>query len=389
VITAKWVGNQNISSVGTLSLDGAAKANYTLSGSTGIVAVSQKAITVTAPALSKVYDSGLTASGSATVGALAAGESIKVAAVLAFLDRNVGNGNKTVRASGLSIQDVSGADVTANYSVNYTDNVVSTIIAKPLILSGLSSASKVYDGTTTAVASGTAVLQAAIAATAGTSTDGKPYLGDDVSLAGTATAIFNSKDVATANQVTFGGLSLAGTGSANYTLSSIVTNSPRITPRVLTVASTIASKSYDGTTTPGAVNVGTVTGLLGNEKLVVTATAVAYQSALAGTYPGVTINYTLADGSSGGLASNYLLTSGSATGLIVGESKILSGSGTEAIQVSGGLDLSVSGNASQSGIISGNGALNLLFQSSKDNGETGKQYICSYLSTTTNENSHV
>ena len=108
-------------------MDGAARANYTLTGASGSVSVSQKAITVTAPLVTKVYDGGVTAVGSAALGTLAGGESIKVAAVLAFLDRNVGSGNRTVRASGLQIQDADGVIVSANYAVSYLDNTASTI----------------------------------------------------------------------------------------------------------------------------------------------------------------------------------------------------------------------------------------------------------------------
>ena len=68
--------------------------------------------------------------------------------------------------------------------------------------------SKVYDGTTTAVVSGTAALQSPEQREAG-STDGAPYNGDDVSLSiGTLTGTYDYKDVLTATTVTFGGVTL-------------------------------------------------------------------------------------------------------------------------------------------------------------------------------------
>jgi len=70
--------------------------------------------------------------------------------------------------------------------------------------------------------SGTATLQAAEAAGTGTTSDGKPYNVDSVSLTGTVTGIYNTKDVATAASVTFGGVSLMGTGNGNYTLTATV-----------------------------------------------------------------------------------------------------------------------------------------------------------------------
>ena len=87
-------------------------------------------------------------------------------------------------------------------------------------MSGLSvPASKVYDGTTAAVVSGSpGSLTTAEATGHRHSRDGKPYTGDTVSITGTATGTYNSKDVATATTVTFGGLSLTGGQAADYSL---------------------------------------------------------------------------------------------------------------------------------------------------------------------------
>ena len=103
-----------------------------------------------------------------------------------------------------------------------------TVNRKALTASGLTSANKVYDGTTTAAVSGTAVLQAAVAT--GTSSDGIPFTGDTVSLTGTAVGNFNTKDVLTANTVTFTGLSLTGAQAGNYSLTQHANATmPRIT----------------------------------------------------------------------------------------------------------------------------------------------------------------
>src|SRR5262249_30207730 len=110
--------------------------------------------------------------------------------------------------------------------------------------------SKVYDGTTVASVSGTAGLQAAEAPGAGTTADGKPYTGDAVSISGTASGTYNSKDVATATTVTFSGLSLSGAQAGDYTLTIQNSVAATITPKPLTVTalSVPASKVYDGTT---------------------------------------------------------------------------------------------------------------------------------------------
>ena len=127
-----------------------------------------------------------------------------------------------------------------------------TITAKALTYSGPTvPSSKVYDGTTTAVVGGTAAaLQTAEATGSGTTADGKPYSGDTVSATGTATATYNTKDVATANLVTFAGVSLTGTQSGDYTLTAL-TQAATITPKALTYSGLTvpASKVYDGTTT--------------------------------------------------------------------------------------------------------------------------------------------
>ena len=82
---------------------------------------------------------------------------------------------------------------------------------------------------------------------------------------------------------------------------------------------------YDGTTTPGALTIGALTGLVGTETLVVTGAAANYPSANAGTYPGVAITYSLADGTAGGLAANYTLDGDTATGVVTPKALTITG----------------------------------------------------------------
>ena len=75
-----------------------------------------------------------------------------------------------------------------------------TITPKALTYSGLSVPSSMpYNGTTTAMVSGTASSAKTESAGSGSTSDGIPYSGDAVSLTGTATGTYNSKDVATAS----------------------------------------------------------------------------------------------------------------------------------------------------------------------------------------------
>src|SRR5205814_295702 len=134
-----------------------------------------------------------------------------------FADKNFGL-SKPVTVSGLSL---SGA-AAGNYAIGSVSPVTARITQKGLTITGLTApSSKVYDGTTTATVTGTAALLAAETPAFGTGGDGKPYVVDTVSVTGTPTGTYNSKDVATATTVTVAGLSLSGGNSGNYSVASV------------------------------------------------------------------------------------------------------------------------------------------------------------------------
>ena len=202
--------------------------------------------------------------------------------------------------------------VASNYILPTTASGAGTITPKALTYSGLSvPASKVYDGTTTAEVSGTAALQTAEAAGTGSTADGKPYSVDSVSLTGTPTGTYNSKDVVTATTVTFGGLALTGTGNGDYTLTAS-TQAATITPRTVT-ASIIGdpTKTYNGTTSatlrPSNFS---LTGVVGSESFTVTQTVGTYNSKDVSTATTVTASLSAANFTpgSGTLASDYTLS---------------------------------------------------------------------------------
>lgn len=135
--TDKNVGpGKTVTASGITVNDGNGGANYLVSYANNTSSsISPAGLTVTAPTITKVYDGTTNATGNAIVGALAgaaAGEQVGLAATLAYTDQNVGIGNKTTRAAGLTVVDSSGTDVTANYVVNYVDNTVSSITPAPL-----------------------------------------------------------------------------------------------------------------------------------------------------------------------------------------------------------------------------------------------------------------
>ena len=135
-------------------------------------------------------------------------------------------------------------DVTANYTVTPVNNTSGVITAKTLFASGLSAANKTYDATTAAILSGTAALLSAEAAGSST-TDGKPYTGDTVSLTSTAssafTGTFSSKDVANGIVVKVTGNSLTGAQASDYALSSTDEENGAVTANIRTLA-----EGFDG-----------------------------------------------------------------------------------------------------------------------------------------------
>ncbi|HEY6142719.1 MAG TPA: YDG domain-containing protein [Flavobacterium sp.] len=188
-------------------------------------------------------------------------------------------------------------------SVNVA-TVLSTVAKKVLTMSGLTvPASKEYDGTTTAVVSGTPSLQAPEAFGSGTSVDGKPYTGEDVSIGGLPIGTYNSKDVLTATTVTYGGLILIGDEASNYTLTIQTSAVATITPKALTVLGAVAqSKPYDGTN--AAVIIGTLTGVVGADAVTLNGTG-TFESVNIGTGIAVTPTCTLGGGA---ITANYTLT---------------------------------------------------------------------------------
>ena len=229
----------------------------------------------------------------------------------------IAESNKLVTITVAQLTAGGSGDESGNYSVTVdgAPTARANITQKPLTISGLTADNKQYDGNFTAAVSGTAVFPSAVTP-GSTAVDGAPYTGDTVSLGGASVGTFADKNVADGISVTFAGLALAGSDSANYTLTAHANGSANITKRPLSVTgSTIATREYDGTTTAGAVTVGTVSNLVSGESLAITGAAANYSDSIAGTYTSVAITYTLNNGS-GGLAANYSLANGSATGIV-------------------------------------------------------------------------
>jgi hypothetical protein len=238
-----------------------------------------------------------------------------------------------------------GAASSVNVTTSSSGNTVSQ---KALTITGASATSRVYDGTTTIAITGGSLTTGSGA--------GQVLSGDaaNVTLGGSPTGTVSSKDVGNTKSVTVTGYSLSGTASGNYTVTQPTVLTADITAKALSVtAPTIASKAYDGTTTAGAITVGTLSGFVGSETVTATGAAAAYSSANVGTYNNVTITYTLVNGTNGGLATNYTLANGTGSGSVTAKALTITGLSASSKVYDGTTSVSVTGTPVYSGLASG------------------------------------
>src|SRR5262249_37819050 len=110
-------------------------------------------------------------------------------------------------ANNISVS-VGGLSLTGGQAGNYSLTALSlsaNITPKALTVTGPPANNKFYAPPPAATVTGTAALQTAEAAGSGTTADGKPYTGALVSVSGTATGAFTSKDVGTSKTVNITG----------------------------------------------------------------------------------------------------------------------------------------------------------------------------------------
>ncbi|MBU6280344.1 MAG: hypothetical protein KGN78_13975 [Actinomycetales bacterium] len=202
--------------------------------------------------VSREYDGTTTAAvtGTAVLGGILNADQAQVnvagnPTVANFVDANAGV-NKAVNLTGLTL----GGAAASNYTTNGINGLTGTVTPKTLAITGSSVASKVYDGTTSAIA------------TAGTL---QGLVGSET-LTVSASAAFGSRNAgsyAVNTSYTLGNGSNGGL-AANYALASQAL-SASITPKALTITgSSAAGKVYDGNSI-ATVMPGSVQGLVGNE----------------------------------------------------------------------------------------------------------------------------
>ncbi|MES3023273.1 MAG: YDG domain-containing protein [Pseudomonadota bacterium] len=192
--------------------------------------ITRRPLHLTAFGYDKVYDGGVSAGISLSLGNRAGSDSIRILKTgLAFSDKNVGVG-KTVTMSGMSVGGADGANYTVVDSITVTANIT------PFALTvSASAANKVYDGS---------------AAAAVTLADDRFGL-DALTITGSAG--FADKNAGLGKSVNVTGISVTGADAANYTFNTSAATTADITRRALLVSATGVDKVYDGSTAATAI----------------------------------------------------------------------------------------------------------------------------------------
>jgi trimeric autotransporter adhesin len=235
----KNVGTGKPVTFANFALDGADASNYALSAQPANAAanITPKSVTITGiSARNKTYDgnANATIAGTAVVNGTISGDNVSVTnGTASFTDVNAGTG-KTVTFANFALN---GTDAN-NYALSAQPaNVTANITAKPVTITGITALDKVYDGTTTAIITGTAKINEKI--------------GDDEVTVISGTASFANKNVGTSKAIVFNGYRLTGADADNYVLSAQPSGTANITAKPITItvkSITATSREYDGTT---------------------------------------------------------------------------------------------------------------------------------------------
>ena len=255
------VGTNKSVAVTGLTLGGADASKYTLAQPSDVKAqidpapVTVTGVVATTRAYNGTADRSLAITGGTLSGVLAADSaavSLDQSGLSAlYADGNVGT-SKAVVITGLTL---SGAKA-GNYSLVQPAYVTGDISAKPLSVTGVAVANKVYDNSVNASLTGTAVLGAGVVAADSA----------NVTLEmSSATAVFGDALPGNGKAVTVSGYYLSGSAIANYSVQQPTGLTADITGVTLTITGAVAAdKNYDGNTT-ATVSGGTLVGLVSGD----------------------------------------------------------------------------------------------------------------------------
>jgi filamentous hemagglutinin family protein len=298
---SKDVLNANQVTVQSVALadgaNGGLASNYNLgTGQAAAAHITPKALSATVAAADKAYDGNTVASAVMNVAGLVGAETVSATGDGVFDSKDVLTASQ-VTVNAVTLADGANGGLASNYSVGAGQTATAHITPKALTVT-LNASDKVYDGNTNA--SGSVDVASGLVGT------------ETVDVGGSA--VFNSKDVLTANLVTVTSLSLTdganGGLASNYSAAPGQAATAHITPKALTATAAAADKAYDGGLAASAVMNIDAAGLVGSEMVSASGTGV-FDSKDVLTASVVTVqSVALADGANGGLASNYSLGAG-------------------------------------------------------------------------------
>ena len=295
---SKNVGTYS-SAAGSLVLSGlhSGQQGYDISYADTSLVIGKADLAVTGISASdKTYNANTTAALTGTASVIAFGSdavSVSGTGTGTFTDKNVGT-NKAVTVTGYTL---TGSDA-GNYNILQPTNLTANITKADLAVTGISASDKAYDATAAAPLTGTASVSA---------------LGSDaVSVSGTGTGTFTDKNAGTNKAVTVTGYTLTGSDAGNYILkpTSLTANIAKASISAVT-GITAQNRTYDGTT-DASLNYGNAgfTGLIGSDKLNVSAASGTFADKNAGTEKTVNITGITLGGAD---AANYSLANDTAT----------------------------------------------------------------------------
>ena len=277
----------------TITLSVAAVTGFTSGSDTANLTVTAKALTVTGlTGTAKVYNRTTTASvtGTATLSGVINSDSVTLAGTPTynFADSNVGS-SKTITTSGYTL---TGAKA-SNYVLTQP-SLTGAITAKALTVTGLTGTAKVYNRTTTASVTGTAILSGVVS-------------GDTVSISSTGVSYaFADVNIGSNKALTrTGSYTLTGASAGNYTLTQ-PTLIASITAKSVIGGFTADNKIYDGTTSATVLTRSISSGVISPDVVSLTAGTATFNNATVGDAKTVTLTGAVLSGANAG---NYTLAS--------------------------------------------------------------------------------
>ena len=216
--------------------------NYTITyvNSPAMGVITSMAVTVTAVTETKIYNGNTVSAGLPVVGALATGDVVNAQPVQVFDNPDVGS-THVMTASGLTIKNSVGTDVTGNYTITYLNSVTPGVITKLAVTVTAVTGTKPYDGTV--LSSVTPIV-------------GLLAPGDAINA--TPVQVYDNANVGTNHVMTASGLTIKNGGGINVTNDYSITYANSVAPGIITmygvtVTALTDTKTYDGKTTSGVV----------------------------------------------------------------------------------------------------------------------------------------